>query len=161
MPNRFSQAVASGEYDFGVLVCGTGLGMSIAANKVKGVRAALCHDPYTAHQARAHNQANVLCMGAWVVSPQRVGGILEEWLNTGFDGGRHLPRIAKLENPALDLGQPEASKGLEKLQFGVSLSPNSFRFWSPCFSRVSLKKGSARQRRTAMMSSRLSPSKSG
>lgn len=119
-----SQAVATGEYDFGVLVCGTGLGMSIAANKVKGVRAALCHDPYTAHQARAHNQANVLCMGAWVVSPQRVGGILEEWLHTGFDGGRHLPRIAKLENPALDLGQPEVSEGLEKLQFGVSLSPN-------------------------------------
>lgn len=119
-----SQAVASGKYDFGVLICGTGLGMSIAANKVKGVRAALCHDPYTAHQARAHNKANVLCMGAWVVSPQRVGGILEEWLNTGFDGGRHLPRIVKLEMPALNISQPEVAKGLKKLQFGVSLSPN-------------------------------------
>ena len=94
------RAVASGEADQGLLVCGTGLGMSMAANKVPGVRAALCHDPYTAHQARAHNDANVLCLGGWIVSPQRMAGILEEWLNTEFEHGRHTARLAKLENGA-------------------------------------------------------------
>jgi RpiB/LacA/LacB family sugar-phosphate isomerase len=117
--------VASGEGDLGVLVCGTGLGMSIAANKVTGIRAALCHDPYTARQARAHNDANVLCMGAWIVSPQRMEGILAEWLNTNFEAGRHHPRVLKLENPALDLeGQRNTPSILESMRFGVSLSPN-------------------------------------
>ncbi|MCB2202620.1 ribose 5-phosphate isomerase B [bacterium] len=110
--------VAASDNVRGVLVCGTGLGMSIAANKVAGIRAALCHDVYTAHQARAHNDANVLCMGAWIVSPQRVEGILEEWLQTDFEAGRHQPRLNKLENPALDSGS------LEDIRFGVSLSPN-------------------------------------
>ena len=80
-----TQALASGKFEQAVLICGTGLGMSIAANKEPGIRAALCHDPYTAHQARAHNNANVLCMGAWVVSPERVGLILDELKESGLE----------------------------------------------------------------------------
>lgn len=114
-------AVLSGAGDCGILICGTGLGMSIAANKIQGIRAALCHDPYTAHQARAHNDANVLCMGAWIVSPQRVGGILDEWLNTPFEQGRHLPRLLKLERPA---HAPGIRLNREDIRLGVSLSPN-------------------------------------
>ena len=67
--------VAGGDADFGLLICGTGIGMSIAANKVKGVRAALCHDPYTAMMARQHNNANILCMGARVLTPYQAVNI--------------------------------------------------------------------------------------
>jgi RpiB/LacA/LacB family sugar-phosphate isomerase len=117
--------VASGEGVSGILVCGTGLGMSIAANKVRGIRAALCHNVYTAHQARAHNDANVLCMGAWIVSPQRGEGILDEWLGTEFEGSRHQPRVIKLEHPALGMDEEtDAQKILDRVRFGVSLSPN-------------------------------------
>jgi RpiB/LacA/LacB family sugar-phosphate isomerase len=117
--------ISSGDGDSGILICGTGIGMSIAANKVKGVRAALCHDPFTAHQARAHNDANILCMGAWIVSPQRVGGILDEWFATEYEGGRHQPRLLKLENPAVNLGKRNEEKtGPQLIKFGVALSPN-------------------------------------
>jgi 5-keto-L-gluconate epimerase len=92
-----AQAVAEAQFEGGIVICGTGLGASIAANKVPGVRAVLCTDVYTAHQGRAHNDSNVLALGAWVVSPQRAIGIVEEWLSTPFDGGRHIPRLAKLE----------------------------------------------------------------
>ncbi|MDY6873156.1 MAG: RpiB/LacA/LacB family sugar-phosphate isomerase [Chloroflexota bacterium] len=111
--------VAAGEGLKSVLVCGTSLGMSIAANKVAGIRAALCHDVYTAHQARAHTDVNVLCMGAWIVSPQRAEGILDGWLSTDFEAGWHQPRLIQLENPALDPGS------LDKIRFGVTLSPNT------------------------------------
>ena len=116
-----ARKVLSGAGDCGILICGTGLGMSIAANKIQGIRAALCHDSYTAHQARAHNDANVLCMGAWIVSPQRVGGILDEWIKTPFEQGRHLPRLLKLEQPTID---PVSRLIREDIRFGVSLSPN-------------------------------------
>jgi len=121
-----AEKVRNGEGDSGILICGTGLGMSIAANKVPGIRAALCHDAYTAHQARAHNDANILCMGAWIVSPQRVGWILDEWVMTAYEKGRHEQRLLKLEKPVLFFQKREASDlGHRDLKFGVSLSPNA------------------------------------
>lgn len=81
----------------GILICGTGIGMSLAANKFKGIRAALCHDAYTAAMAKAHNDANILVMGARVLGEGTAESILEAWLSTGFEGGRHGDRIAKVE----------------------------------------------------------------
>ena len=86
---RVGRAVASGEVDRGVVICGTGIGVSIAANKVPGVRAALCHDVYSARMSRAHNDANVLAMGARVIGPGLAEAIVEAWLTTSFEGGRH------------------------------------------------------------------------
>jgi len=116
-----AKKVLAGEGDSGILICGTGLGMSIAANKVPGIRAGLCHDTYTVHQTRAHNNANILCLGAWVVSPQRVSFLLDEWLATEYEGGRHQARLMKLERPAIDLGK---NKSRSQFKLGVSLSPN-------------------------------------
>ncbi len=90
-------AILRGEYDRGVLVCGTGLGMSMSANRMPGIRAALCHDELSAHQSRAHNDANVLCLGAWIDTPERAARILDEWLKTEFEGGRHANRVAKID----------------------------------------------------------------
>ena len=81
----------------GILICGTGIGMSIAANKHKNIRAALCHDAYTAKMARMHNDANVLCMGARVVGFGTASSILDAWLDSEFEGGRHAKRVTKLE----------------------------------------------------------------
>lgn len=94
---RVGRAVASGEADFGVALCGTGIGISIAANKVPGVRAALCYDVYSARMSRAHNDANVLALGARVVGPGLAEAIVEAWLTAGFEGGRHATRVAKLD----------------------------------------------------------------
>jgi len=120
-----AQKVLSGEGETGIAICGTGIGMSIAANKVPGIRAGLCHDPFTAHQARTHNDANMLCMGAWIVSPQCVGGILDEWISTEYEVGRHQQRLIKLEKPAIspavNLAKPLIN---EKIKFGISLSPS-------------------------------------
>lgn len=88
-----SRAVACGEADCAVLVCGTGVGMSIAANKVCGIRAALCHDELTAQMSRKHNDANVLCLPADLIGEQLMRLILETWLSTGFEGGRHARRL--------------------------------------------------------------------
>lgn len=88
-----SEAVTSGQHDQGVLICGTGLGMSIAANKLKGIRAALCHNTFTASRARQHNNANVLCLGAEVVDTQTAEQILLTYLNGSFEGGRHSRRL--------------------------------------------------------------------
>ncbi|MBO2521895.1 MAG: ribose 5-phosphate isomerase B [Clostridia bacterium] len=93
---RVGRAVASGEVDRGVVICGTGIGVSIAANKVPGVRAALCHDVYSARMSRAHNDANVLAMGARVIGPGLAEAIVEAWLTTSFEGGRHRVRVDKL-----------------------------------------------------------------
>lgn len=87
------KAVAEGHFDHGVLICGTGLGMSIAANKVKGVRAALCHNSLTATRSRQHNNANVLCLGAEVVDQSTAQQILLTYLESNFEGGRHARRI--------------------------------------------------------------------
>lgn len=93
---KVGRAVAGGEADFGIVICGTGIGISIAANKVPGVRAALCHDVYSARMSRAHNDANVLALGARVVGPGLAEAIVEAWLTGSFEGGRHQPRVDKL-----------------------------------------------------------------
>lgn len=91
-------AVTSGSgFDFGILVCGTGIGMSIAANKVKGIRAAVCTDEYSAFMARAHNNANVLCIGERVVGAGLALRIVETFLSAKFEGGRHQNRVDMLE----------------------------------------------------------------
>jgi ribose 5-phosphate isomerase B len=87
------EAVASGQADWGIVLGGSGQGEMIAANKVPGIRAALCNDPYLARLARAHNDANVLSIGARIVAPHFAVEILNAWINTPFDGGRHQRRI--------------------------------------------------------------------
>jgi len=94
------RAVASGEADRGVAVCGTGLGIGMAAGKVAGVRAATCHDHFTAEMCRRHNDANVIALGARVVGAGVAMEAMETFLQTGFDGGRHAARVAKID--ALD-----------------------------------------------------------
>ena len=81
---------------FGILICGTGIGMSITANKVSGVRAGLCHDAYSSKMARAHNNANILCFGARTTGQGVVESIIEAWDSTSFEGGRHLDRVKKI-----------------------------------------------------------------
>ena len=88
-----ARAVAAGEVEQGILICGTGLGISLAANKVKGIRAAVCSEPYTARMARAHNNCNVLAFGARVVGAELAKMIVDTWLNTEFEGGRHQRRV--------------------------------------------------------------------
>lgn len=91
-----AEAVSRGEYRFGILVCSTGIGMSMAANKVNGIRAAVCQDTFTALRARLHNDANVLCLGEDIVGPGLAGEILEAFLDTAFEGGRHVARVDKI-----------------------------------------------------------------
>ena len=91
-----AEGVSRGDYDFGILVCGTGIGMSIAANKVPGARAALCCDTFMAMRSRQHNDANILCLGA--DRPQQVGEIVDTFLTVGFEGGRHIKRVEKLKD---------------------------------------------------------------
>ena len=90
------KAVTSGECSRGIVLCGTGIGISIAANKIPGVRAALCHDLFTAEACRQHNNANVLAMGARVLEPELALQILDVWLKTEFEGGRHQRRLDKI-----------------------------------------------------------------
>ena len=85
--------VQSGRCERGILVCGTGIGMSMVANRFDGIRAALCHELYTARMSREHNDANVLCLGARVIGPGLAVEIVRTWLTTEFAGGRHLKRI--------------------------------------------------------------------
>ena len=90
------EAVAAGEYERGILICGNGLGMSIAANKVKGVRAALCQNSFTARLARRHNDANILCLGAWCIGRGLAEEIVRVFLSEDFEGGRHARRLEKI-----------------------------------------------------------------
>lgn len=94
---QVAEAVAKGEFERGILICDTGIGMSIAANKVRGIRAALCTDAFTACRARCHNDANVLCLAARG-GEEGVAEILRTYLNTGFEGGRHQRRLDKVKN---------------------------------------------------------------
>jgi len=94
---RVARLVASGEADLGVLICGTGIGMSIAASRVAGIRAALCTSEYMARMARAHNDANVLCLGGRVLGPGQALAILQAFLETGFQGGKHARRLRLIE----------------------------------------------------------------
>ncbi|HIT19381.1 MAG TPA: ribose 5-phosphate isomerase B [Candidatus Fimivivens faecavium] len=91
-----AKAVASGEYDRGLLFCGTGIGISIAANKVKGIRAACCSDCFSAKYTRLHNDANILCLGGRVVGPGLATEMVDLFLETKFEGGRHEGRIDKI-----------------------------------------------------------------
>lgn len=91
-----ANAVASGECEKGILICGTGIGISIAANKVKGIRAALCSDCFSAEATRRHNDANMLAMGARVLGEGLALKIVDTFLTTTFDGGRHQRRIEKI-----------------------------------------------------------------
>jgi ribose 5-phosphate isomerase B len=93
---KVAEAVAAGDFKQGILICDTGIGMSIAANKVKGIRAALCYDAFSASRARQHNDANVLCLGArW--EQDKISEVVEAYLTTEFEGGRHLPRLDKIK----------------------------------------------------------------
>jgi ribose 5-phosphate isomerase B len=91
------QAVASGNFDQGILICSTGIGMCIAANKIKGVRAALCHNVFAAQRARQHNDANVLCLGGEDVDTSLALEIAKTFLTTDFEGGRHARRVNKIK----------------------------------------------------------------
>jgi RpiB/LacA/LacB family sugar-phosphate isomerase len=96
--SRLAAELARGRADRGVLVCGTGIGMSIAANRRHGIRAALCHDAFTAEVARRHNDANVLCLGGRTTGPGVAEQILTIFLESSFDGGRHARRVALIES---------------------------------------------------------------
>ncbi|MGM9668362.1 MAG: ribose 5-phosphate isomerase B [Faecousia sp.] len=88
-----ANAVVSGEVDLGILICGTGVGISLAANKVNGIRAVVCSDPYTAKLSKEHNNTNILAFGARVIGIETAKMIVDEWLNAKFEGGRHQERI--------------------------------------------------------------------
>jgi len=91
-----ARAVQSGEFDRGIIVCGTGIGVSISANKVPGIRAALCHDTFSARASREHNDANVLTLGERVIGPGLARDIVATWLMAEFQGGRHARRVQKI-----------------------------------------------------------------
>ncbi len=97
-------AVQRGEADRGILVCGTGIGMSITANKFKGIRAALCLNEYMARMSRLHNDANVLCLGDRVLGEELALSIVEVWLETPFEGGRHQKRIELIADIEKEIG---------------------------------------------------------
>ena len=90
--------VSKGHYDCGILFCGTGLGMSLAANKIKGIRAVACNTSYLAKMARAHNDANILCLGSRVLNPEAAKNILDIWFKTDFEKGRHQTRVDMINN---------------------------------------------------------------
>lgn len=89
-------AVASGQTERGVLLCGSGIGMCMTANKVRGIRAALCHDELTAEMSRRHNNANILCLASDLLGEELMRRMVEVWINTDFEGGRHERRIMKI-----------------------------------------------------------------
>ncbi len=92
-----AMAVATGKAERAILICGTGIGMCITANKVKGIRAALCYDELAAKVSRQHNDANVLCLSGDLVGPSMLRKMVEVWLSTDFEGGRHMRRVRKIQ----------------------------------------------------------------
>ncbi len=96
MAAAVARKVAAGEADRGILICGSGIGMCIAANKIPGVRAAPCHDDLTAEMSRRHNDLNVLCLSADMLGERLIDRLVETWLNTPFEGGRHTRRLEKI-----------------------------------------------------------------
>ena len=93
---RVCAAVLGGQSARGILICGTGIGMAMAANRHRQIRAALCHEPFSARMSREHNDANVLCLGGRVLGPSLALEIVRVWMETGFAGGRHLRRITMM-----------------------------------------------------------------
>jgi len=94
---KVAESVLADSESQGILICGSGIGMSMAANRFSGIRAALCHDAYTASVARGHNDANILCFGERIVGKGVAESILDAWIDSSFDGGRHTGRVAKIE----------------------------------------------------------------
>ena len=94
---KVARGVSAGKYERGILVCATGLGMCITANKIKGVRAVTCHNQFTAEMSRRHNDANILCLGAKVLDRDKLEPILKVWLETPFEEGRHARRLQKIQ----------------------------------------------------------------
>src|SRR4030042_3975468 len=92
-----AQAVIAGEQELGILICSSGVGMSIAANKLKGIRAALCHDTFSARRARRHTDANILCLGSWCIGEGAARDVVEAFLSGEFQGGRHVRRLGKVK----------------------------------------------------------------
>ena len=109
-----SQAITSGSAQFGILICGSGIGMSIAANKVPGIRAALVSDELTAELSRAHNDANVLCLSGDLIGQHLIQRIVDTWLATSFEGGRHARRVGKLA--LIEQGQDPSGRPAETTQ---------------------------------------------
>jgi len=102
---KVAEAVVSGKFDHGILICSSGIGMSIAANKVRGIRAALCCNTFGAERARRHNDANILCLGEEAIEPSLALDVVRVFLSSSFEGGRHLRRLEKiqrLETASLD-----------------------------------------------------------
>ena len=95
--HKVAQSVLEDSASHGILICGSGIGMSMAANRHAGIRAALCHDAYTAMVARGHNDANILCFGERIVGKGVAESILDAWIAGSFDGGRHTGRVEKIE----------------------------------------------------------------
>ena len=93
---QVARAVAGGQCPLGIIICGTGIGSAIAANKVAGCRAALCHDTFSARHARLHNDANVLALGSRVIGPGLAKDVVAAWLDAPFEGGRHARRVEKI-----------------------------------------------------------------
>lgn len=108
---QVAEGVARGEYDRGILICGTGLGMSIVANKVPGIRCAVVHDCFSAKATRQHNDTNVLAMGGRVVGPGLAEEIVRLWLTTEFEGGRHARRLDKIRQMEEQYGQEKGVRG--------------------------------------------------
>ena len=107
---KVGRAVASGEVDLGILICGTGVGISLAANKVKGIRAVVCSEPYSAKLSRQHNNTNILAFGARVIGIEMAKMIVDEWLNAEFLGGRHQTRVDMI----MDIENREEEKSWRK-----------------------------------------------
>ncbi len=94
---KVSEMVSKGEVERGILICGTGIGMSIVANKFPGVRAALCHEEYSAKMSRLHNDANILILPGRIIDKEKAAGIVKVWFSTAFEGGRHQRRLDKIK----------------------------------------------------------------
>ena len=94
---KVAEAVAKGDYDCGIVICGTGVGISIAANKVKGIRAVVCREPYSAKLSKEHNDTNILAFGSRVIGSELAKMIVKEWLDAKFEGGRHANRVEMLD----------------------------------------------------------------
>lgn len=90
---KVAEEVAAGHFDLGILICGTGVGISISANKVKGIRAVVCSEPYSAKLSREHNNTNILAFGSRVIGSELAKMIVKEWLDAEFEGGRHAKRV--------------------------------------------------------------------
>lgn len=118
-----AEAVVDGQHRLGVVICSNGVGVSIAANKVRGARAALCADAWSARRARQHTDCNVLALGAYVTSPQTAFDIVDSFLSAEFEGGRHVRRIAKLAQVEERHSQSDATERANDPQRTAEFSP--------------------------------------